>query len=229
MFYITTVFLSLYFINVILQAPKRPLGFTIVGGRGSAKGDIPIYIKKIHTDGAAAADGRLQPGDEIVEVNGISMAGKSHDEALKIFKGAKKGFLTIVARPYNYKDASGTRASASSNNLNLSTSETVDDGIGSIGSDSAIDSTTIQPAAEQVTDVLTLDFNKGMRLGLRLCPAVSPYISYIEVCPDTLLSLIIYIMKQSFSSYIQVYPHNARYARTSQTSESEEKTISLDV
>ena len=39
-------------------------------------------------------------GDEIVEVNGIPMADQSHEEALKIFKSAKKRFLTLVVRPY---------------------------------------------------------------------------------------------------------------------------------
>ena len=117
------------------QAPKRPLGFTIVGGKGSAKGDIPIYIKKIHPDGAAAADGRLQTGDEIVDVNGIPMVGKSHEEALKIFKSAKKGFLTLVVRPY--KDSSAQRTSSLSQPMSPTcfspgpfSEQTLDDGIG---------------------------------------------------------------------------------------------------
>ena len=104
-----------------------------MGGKGSAKGDIPIYIKKIHADGAAAADGRLQTGDEIVEVNGIPMEGKKHEEALKIFKGAKKGFLTLVVRPY--KDSSAQRSSSMSQPMSPTClspvpDQTLDDGIG---------------------------------------------------------------------------------------------------
>ena len=120
---------------MILQASKRPLGFTIVGGKGSAKGDIPIYIKKIHADGAAAVDGRLQTGDEIVEVNGLAMVGKSHAEALKIFKSAKKGFLTLAVRPY--KDSSIQRSSSLSQTMSPTcfsptpfADQTLDDGIG---------------------------------------------------------------------------------------------------
>ncbi|XP_008585261.1 PREDICTED: pro-interleukin-16, partial [Galeopterus variegatus] len=47
---------------------------------------------------AAAADGRLQEGDEILELNGESMAGLTHQDALQKFKQAKKGLLTLTVR-----------------------------------------------------------------------------------------------------------------------------------
>ncbi|KAL5259488.1 hypothetical protein ACHWQZ_G009808 [Mnemiopsis leidyi] len=167
----------------LVKAPKRPLGFTIVGGKGSAKGDIPIYIKKIHAEGAAAADGRLQTGDEIVEVNGIAMEGKKHEEALKIFKSAKKGFLTLVVRPY--KDSSTQRSSSMSQPMSPTflspvPDHTLDDGIGSMGSE-VLDTTTQPDPLEFRSTCIRLDFNAGMRMGLRLHPATSPFIGYMEV------------------------------------------------
>ncbi|XP_066886137.1 pro-interleukin-16 isoform X3 [Kogia breviceps] len=74
------------------------LGFSIVGGKDSIYGPIGIYVKTIFAGGAAAADGRLQEGDEILELNGESMAGLTHQDALQKFKQAKKGLLTVTVR-----------------------------------------------------------------------------------------------------------------------------------
>ena len=101
------------------------------------------------------------------------MAGKSHDEALKIFKGAKKGFLTLIVRPY--KDSQRPPSAS----MCLSPTETIDDGIGSIGSDAG--DITLQQYSEMESHCVTLDFHSGMRLGLLLKPAVMPYTGFMEV------------------------------------------------
>ncbi|XP_020645837.3 pro-interleukin-16 [Pogona vitticeps] len=82
---------------VLMKGQGKGLGFSIVGGKDSIYGPIGIYVKTIFPGGAAAADGRLQEGDEILELNGESMHRLTHYEALQKFK-AKKGLLTLTVR-----------------------------------------------------------------------------------------------------------------------------------
>ncbi|KAK6188757.1 hypothetical protein SNE40_004870 [Patella caerulea] len=74
------------------------LGFSIVGGYGSPHGDLPIYVKNVFTKGAAADDGQLQRGDQILTVNGQNLDGVTHEEAVNILKNAKgKVVMNVIS------------------------------------------------------------------------------------------------------------------------------------
>ena len=73
---------------IVLERGSEGLGFSIVGGRGSPHGDLPIYIKTVFERGAAAADGRLKRGDQILAVNGQSVEECRHDQAVSLLKQA---------------------------------------------------------------------------------------------------------------------------------------------
>ena len=57
-------------IDIELRRSGEGLGITISGGYGSAQGNMPIFIKSVASKGAAADEGRLKAGDQILSVNG---------------------------------------------------------------------------------------------------------------------------------------------------------------
>ncbi|NXU95613.1 MPDZ protein, partial [Xiphorhynchus elegans] len=81
--------------TITLDRGPDGLGFSIVGGYGSPHGDLPIYVKTVFAKGAAAEDGRLKRGDQIVAVNGQSLEGVTHEEAVAILKRTK-GTVTLT-------------------------------------------------------------------------------------------------------------------------------------
>lgn len=84
-------------ILITLDRGTDGLGFSVVGGMGSMYGDLPIFVKSVFNIGAAARDGRLKKGDRIVAVNGESLDGSTHAEAVTILKNAKgKVVLEVV-------------------------------------------------------------------------------------------------------------------------------------
>ncbi|XP_067320496.1 multiple PDZ domain protein isoform X10 [Anolis sagrei] len=81
--------------TITLDRGPDGLGFSIVGGYGSPHGDLPIYVKTVFAKGAAAEDGRLKRGDQIIAVNGQSLEGVTHEEAVSILKRTK-GTVTLT-------------------------------------------------------------------------------------------------------------------------------------
>uniref|UniRef100_A0A670JGS6 PATJ crumbs cell polarity complex component n=1 Tax=Podarcis muralis TaxID=64176 RepID=A0A670JGS6_PODMU len=80
---------------IVLEKGSDGLGFSIVGGYGSPHGDLPIYVKTIFAKGAAADDSRLKRGDQILAVNGETLEGVTHEQAVAILK-RQKGTVTLT-------------------------------------------------------------------------------------------------------------------------------------
>ncbi|XP_072273500.1 syntaxin-binding protein 4-like isoform X2 [Pyxicephalus adspersus] len=65
------------------------LGIKVIGGlREFSREEYGVYVKRILPGGVAYSDGRLQPGDQILEVNGESLLGVSNERAVDILRAA---------------------------------------------------------------------------------------------------------------------------------------------
>ncbi|XP_016376585.1 inaD-like protein [Sinocyclocheilus rhinocerous] len=80
--------------TITLEKGSEGLGFSIVGGFGSPHGDLPIYVKTVFSKGAAAVDGRLKRGDQLLSVNEESLEGVTHEQAVAILK-KQRGSVTL--------------------------------------------------------------------------------------------------------------------------------------
>ncbi|XP_049277933.1 uncharacterized protein LOC125761114 isoform X1 [Anopheles funestus] len=78
-------------IEITLTKGDHGLGFSVTTRDNPAGGHCPIYIKNILPKGAAVEDGRLKPGDRLLEVEGIPMTGKSQTEVVSILRGTPHG------------------------------------------------------------------------------------------------------------------------------------------
>ena len=83
-------------VDVVLHRGADGLGFSIVGGKDSPKGDLPIYIKTV-SGGAAARSGKLKRGDQILSVNGTGLDGFSRQDTVNMLKSLQgQIILTII-------------------------------------------------------------------------------------------------------------------------------------
>lgn len=78
-------------IEIALKKGAHGLGFSVTTRDNPAGGHCPIYIKNILPKGAAVEDGRLKPGDRLLEVDNVTMTGKLQAEVVNILRGTQPG------------------------------------------------------------------------------------------------------------------------------------------
>ncbi|XP_068608481.1 synaptojanin-2-binding protein [Brachionichthys hirsutus] len=107
-------------VDVKLKRGPAGLGFNIVGGvdQHYVVNDNGIYVSKIKEEGVAALDGRLQEGDKILAINGVSLENQTHKHAVELFKNAGEDVqLHVLKKLPDQKE--GPRASSSLSHMGI--------------------------------------------------------------------------------------------------------------
>ncbi|KAG7309718.1 hypothetical protein JYU34_004211 [Plutella xylostella] len=117
----------------IVKQEGEKLGMHIKGGLNGQRGnpndpnDEGVFISKINSGGAARRDGRLKVGMRLLEVNGVSLLGATHNEAVNALRSATHAPLHLVvchgyARAEKYTTGSESGTADTGGSLSHSTS-----------------------------------------------------------------------------------------------------------
>ncbi|XP_071024604.1 serine-rich adhesin for platelets-like [Oncorhynchus clarkii lewisi] len=83
---------------VRLEKRSRDLGFSLEGGVGSSLGDKPLTVQKLFLGGPV---NQVSPGDEVMEIEGVSLVGLRRLEAWTLIRTLPPGPVDVVLhRPH---------------------------------------------------------------------------------------------------------------------------------
>lgn len=85
-------------VTIEINTNNETLGLTFVGGKDTVISD-GIILLEIYPKGTADKDGRLQPGDQILDVNGVSLRDCSNTTASLALRQALPKMKITVFRP----------------------------------------------------------------------------------------------------------------------------------
>ncbi|XP_018334001.1 protein lap4 isoform X2 [Agrilus planipennis] len=92
---------------VLMKEENEKLGMHIKGGLQGQRGnpldrtDEGVFISKINSVGAARRDGRLKTGMRLIEVNGKSLLGATHQEAVSALRSCGNVIRITVCKGYD--------------------------------------------------------------------------------------------------------------------------------
>nr|XP_046188287.1 pro-interleukin-16-like [Oncorhynchus gorbuscha] len=83
---------------VRLEKCSRDLGFSLEGGVGSSLGDKPLTVQKLFLGGPV---NQVSPGDEVMEIEGVSLVGLRRLEAWTLIRTLPPGPVDVILhRPH---------------------------------------------------------------------------------------------------------------------------------
>ncbi|XP_073675620.1 membrane-associated guanylate kinase, WW and PDZ domain-containing protein 1 isoform X3 [Garra rufa] len=79
--------------SVDLERESKGFGFSLRGGKEYS---MDLYVLRLAEDGAAAKNGKMRVGDEILEINGESTKNMKHSRAIELIKtGGRRARLVL--------------------------------------------------------------------------------------------------------------------------------------
>ncbi|KAL1262109.1 hypothetical protein QQF64_007374 [Cirrhinus molitorella] len=88
-------------VELFREDPDEDLGLRIVGGKDTPLGNI--VIQEIVRDSLAVRDGKLAPGDHILEVNDVSLASIPHSRAIAVLRQSCSRVRLTVMQEKGFK------------------------------------------------------------------------------------------------------------------------------
>lgn len=76
--------------EVELAKTDGSLGISVTGGVNTSVRHGGIYVKAIIPKGAAESDGRIHKGDRVLAVNGVSLEGATHKQAVETLRNTRQ-------------------------------------------------------------------------------------------------------------------------------------------
>lgn len=84
-----------YHVIELRKLQTSGFGFSIRGGK---EFNIPLFVLKLADNGPAALDGRLEVGDQILEINGCDAYNMTHTEAIERIKSGGNAVTLLIRR-----------------------------------------------------------------------------------------------------------------------------------
>ncbi|XP_026090947.1 tyrosine-protein phosphatase non-receptor type 13-like isoform X2 [Carassius auratus] len=91
--------------DVELSKIDSSLGISVTGGSNTALRHGGIYVKGVIPKGAAELDGRIKKGDRVVAVNGKSLEGASHKQAVEMLRDTGQVVHLLMEKGQPLKDS----------------------------------------------------------------------------------------------------------------------------
>ncbi|XP_017281302.1 multiple PDZ domain protein [Kryptolebias marmoratus] len=89
---------KLHMIELEKDSAAHGLGISLTGNKEGSRARMSVYVADIEPHGPAGLDGRIQVGDELLEINGQILYGRSHQNASMIISNAPAKVKIILIR-----------------------------------------------------------------------------------------------------------------------------------
>ncbi|TNN61198.1 Multiple PDZ domain protein [Liparis tanakae] len=89
---------KLHMIELQKDPAARGLGIGLSGNKDGCRARMSVHVEHIEPRGPAGLDGRIRVGDELLEINGQILYGRSHQNASTIISNAPSGVRIILLR-----------------------------------------------------------------------------------------------------------------------------------